>query len=186
VDTLYETLVGPAWDGLPASIRRAHLRADGLEAAGVLRVARGRSRAARALARLCRLPEAGEAVPVRLSVRREARGERWVRRFGAHTLVTSQCALGDGILAERFGALEFRFRLTPTACGLGYLHLATRLCAGRLRVPLPGWLAPRVAASEAATLSPERTQVRVTVSLPLLGLLLAYEGELTVDESPAW
>jgi uncharacterized protein DUF4166 len=186
VSTLYRSLVGPAWDGLPASVRQAHLRDEGLEAAGVLRVERGAGRAARALARLCRLPEAGEGVPVRLSVRREGRGERWVRRFGEQRLVSSQRALTGGLLAERFGPLELRFRLATTGGGLRYEHRATRLCAGPLRIPVPGWLAPRVAATEEAAPSADRTRLRVTVSLPLVGLLLAYDGELTVEGAARW
>jgi hypothetical protein len=186
VATLYEHLIGPAWDGLPGSIRRVHLAADGLQAAGVFRVEHGASRAARALARLCRLPPAGEAVPLRLSVVREARGERWTRRFGPHALVTSQRGLAGGLLGERFGPLEFRFRLSAAASALRYDHLATRLCAGPLGVPLPGWLAPRITAREDATPAPDRTRVRVGISLPLVGLLLAYEGELTVEAPAAW
>jgi uncharacterized protein DUF4166 len=184
-EPLYESLVGPAWDALPASVRRAHLGAEGLEAAGVLRVERGSGRAARVLARLCRLPEAGESVPVRLSVRREGPGERWVRSFGARRLVSSQHACADGLLAERFGPLELRFRLAPTARGLRYEQGGTALCAGPLHLPLPRWMAPRVTATEEAAPPGDRTRLRVTVSLPVVGLLLAYEGELAV-EAPPW
>jgi hypothetical protein len=183
VATLYELLIGPAWDGLPASLRHAHRGGDGGgPATGVFRVEHGSGRAARALARLCRLPAAGEAVPVRLSVTREAHGERWTRRFGGHALVTSQRALAGGILGERFGPLEFRFRIAIGDAALRYQQLATRLCVGPLGVPLPGWLAPRITAREEAGPAPNTTRVRVSIALPLVGVLLAYDGELTVEE----
>ncbi len=50
---------------------------------------------------------------------------------------------------------------------------------GSLRIPLPRWLAPTVTAREALGWQTAETDISVRVSLPVLRLLISYEGLMT-------
>jgi hypothetical protein len=128
------------------------------------------------------LPPPAKAVPVQLHITPSEQGEKWVRTFGEKRLVTWQYERPGGLLAERFGPLELRFQLLLQADRLGYAQRAAVLRLGWLRLPVPAWLAPQVRASEVVVSGTERTYIMVSISLPLLGLLISYEGELEVEE----
>ena len=111
-------------------------------------------------------------------------GEEWRRTFAGRPLVSMQSGRPDGLLGERMGPLETRFRLTVVDGALLYQAAGAALCLGRLRVPLPRWFSPRTTASERPADEPDRIDVSVEVRLPLLGRLIAYEGRLTCVETP--
>jgi Domain of unknown function (DUF4166) len=62
-------------------MRRLHGSGAAVRAVGVFRVRHGSNRLARAIARLARLPAAGEAVDVRLQVTAREEGEEWRRSW---------------------------------------------------------------------------------------------------------
>jgi hypothetical protein len=67
---------------------------------------------------------------------------------------------------------------------LGYVPAGVRLRLGPARVPLPGWLSPRATARETAA-ETGRIGVHVMVTLPRMGLLIAYDGQVqVVDRLP--
>jgi hypothetical protein len=140
---------------------------------------------ARLLAILLRLPSEADTTAIELTVTPTERGERWERTFGNRRLITRQSATHDNLLAERFGPVEFKFRLSADRDSLSYLQQGAALYFGRLRLPLQGWLAPQVHAIERAVGATSRTHVTVSISLAPLGLLLRYEGELLVEENSA-
>ncbi|HEX8687554.1 MAG TPA: DUF4166 domain-containing protein [Pyrinomonadaceae bacterium] len=179
---LYRRLVREGWDGLDAPVRRFHERGGGRASArGTFAVRRGRGLAARALARLLRLPRGGEAVPLRLSVEPLAGGgELWRRAFDGREFVTVQRGRGR-LLAERAGPFELLFRLAAEGGALAYRQEGAGLCAWRLRVRLPRAFAPRVEASERAC-EGGGVRVRVRVAAPLVGLVVEYEGTVTAEE----
>ena len=107
------------------------------------------------------------------------------RTFAGRPLVSFQRNQPEGVLAEHIGPLEIRFRLEVSAGALTYRPGGAALRLGPLRLPLPSWLAPRVSAREKAVGDPNRTHVWVEVSVPLLGLLVAYEGTVTRVEDQA-
>jgi hypothetical protein len=129
------------------------------------------------MARLMHLPEAGVDIPVRLSVNADAYGERWHRTFGAGgtPFVTEQRAGESGLMIERIGWTEIRYRLEIAGGALFYRQMGTVLCMGALRLPLPRWLAPRIAARESA-IDEKLTHISVEVTLPLVGRLISYKG----------
>jgi hypothetical protein len=90
--------------------------------------------------------------------------------------MTVQYQRGVDLLAERLGALEFRFRLCVIAHALEFWHTDTAGVLGPMRAPLPRWLSPRITAREWAGPEAGSLQVAVRISLPFLGLLIAYEG----------
>lgn len=175
---LYAQILGDHWRDVAASVRHLH-DARGIHAAGSFRVRRG-NRLARILAWLLCLPAEGDVVHLRLTVMPSPNREEWQRFFAETPFLTSQWAQG-GCLVERVGLSETYLHLAALD---GALHYRTRRVALRLgpwRLPVPRWLAPRVTASE----SPEGANVRVHVDvvLPVIGLLIAYDGLLTSIET---
>jgi hypothetical protein len=182
---LYARLLGDSWAMLAAAVRDMHRDDVTARGAGFMRVCRGENRLARWLAALLRLPAAGEAVPVTLVITPSADGEEWRRTFANNLLVTRQRPLSDGLLAEQAGLIELRFRLEVRDGGLVYHPAGAALRLGCLRAPLPRWLAPTVAAGESPAGAPGQTEVSVRVSLPVLGLLISYEGLMTQSAEDA-
>ena len=176
---LYQKLLGASWPDLDVALRRLHDSGDTVRAVGVFRVRDGSNRLARALARLARLPAAGEAVDVRLQVTAREGGEEWRRTFAGRPLVSAQSNRGAELLVERMGIVEMRFRLEVVGGALNYQTVSVALCLGSLRVPLPYRLSPRVTAWERAVDDTNQIHVSVEVTVPLLGRLIAYDGILT-------
>jgi len=180
---LYPRLMGTAWAEVDEAVRQAHLDGGLLSQAGLFRVQRGTSKLARLLLAVLRLPLAAEAVTIKLVVTPLGGGERWVRSFGDRTLVTTQAAGTGGVLIERMGVVELRFRLEAAGRALIYRQTGAALRLGPLSVPFPEWLWPRVEAREEAG-GLNRTHVSVVVKVPLAGLLISYSGHLC-KEDPA-
>lgn len=176
---LYAQIVGPSWHDLGDAVRRLHETGAGARATGTFRVRRGNHRLVRLLAMLARMPKAGDAVDMQLIVTPFGPGEEWRRSFGGHPMVSTQWKHADGLLAERMGPMEMRFALEVAGGALGYHTQRVALCLGRLRIPLPRWFAPTVTAWEKPTGDPNRVQVAVESRLPILGLLISYEGTVT-------
>ncbi|HYT89948.1 MAG TPA: DUF4166 domain-containing protein [Gemmataceae bacterium] len=180
---LYPQILGTAWYDLDEAVQRLHGEPATVRATGTFRVRHGANWLARLLVRLAGLPAAGEAVEVQLAVIPRDHGEEWRRAFAGRLLVSFQWQRPDGLLAEQMGLLELWFRLEVAGGMLIYHPQRAALRLGSLRLPLPRWCAPRVAAWEKPVGDGESTQVSVEVSLPLLGLLVAYEGTLTGIEA---
>jgi hypothetical protein len=130
---------------------------------------------------MLRLPLPSAAADTRLIVSARAEGEHWGRTFGARRLETWQYQSHDE-LAERFGVLEFRFRLHASSGSLLYIQreAALRWWLVRLRIPQP-W-APRVEAREAPA-GPTGIQIEVRLMLPAIGELMSYAGIVEVEKA---
>jgi hypothetical protein len=177
---LYAELLGSAWATVPAIVRRLHQEG---RARGEVTIERGRSRPARWLGHLLGFPPSGENVATSLSVLRRGEEQVWSRRFGEHTLVSRQRLCPGGLLAERFGLFECRFRLRPTARGIDYDLVGAVLVLGGLRLPLPRSLSPRGGATTWALEDAMGLDVRLRA--PLFGRVLSYHGLVRPDEGPA-
>lgn len=182
---LYPKLLGNSWCRLDQAVQRLHEPTALIHAAGVFRVHGGSCGLARLLARLARLPWAGEAVGVQLLVTARGDSEEWRRTFAGRPLVSWQSGRADGLLVEYMGLVEMRFRLQVVEGVLTYQTTGTALCVGPLRLRFPRWLGPRVTASENSTDDGTAVDVAVEVNLPWLGRLLAYEGRLSRVEAQA-
>lgn len=178
---LYPRILGEAWEELAGAVRSAHL--VGGEKRGRFRVTHGKSFVARRLIRWSRLPHDDDNAQVVLRIRADGNHQRWERRFGADAFTTVQWAT-DGCLVERFDCWELRFALRVKDRALVYEQCGARLCLGSIRVPVPLTCSPRVQAREEAD-GTDRVHVHVTVTLPCLGLLIAYEGHLGVEDLPS-
>jgi hypothetical protein len=183
ISRLYQKLLGASWPDLGVAMRRLHGSGETVHAVGVFRVRHGSNRLARAMARLARLPEEGEAVDVRLQVTARDNGEEWRRTFAGHPLVSMQYDRVDGLLVERMGITEMRFRLEVIGGALSYQTVSVALRFGSLPIQLPYWLSPRVTAWEKAVDNMNQIYVSVAVNLPLMGRLIAYDGMLAQVEA---
>ena len=176
--------MGDAWLRLAEPIRELHSTHSTTRALGYLSVAHGRHRLARVLVRQFRLPRADAAAPAALTVTSVDGQEHWYRRIGERTLETWQSQANPAELTERYGCLEFRFLLHAAEESLHYVQrgAALRFVAGRLR--LPDYLAPRVNARETAA-GPGQVSVAVSVTLPVIGLLIEYAGTVGIAKAAA-
>ena len=175
---LQQTLRSGEWEQLPEPIRRAH--EPEIERRGKFRIGRGRGLASRFLARIFRLPETAAEVEARLLIVTEDGCERWQRSFAGTPFRTLQSRAGDSMI-ERWGYIEVRFAPRVEDRCLRYEQTGAAFRAGRLCVPLPRSLAPRVEAHE-SVVSAECVGVSVKVTVPLIGLLIEYEGIVEVGQ----
>jgi Domain of unknown function (DUF4166) len=76
------------------------------------------------------------------------------------------------------------FKLRVKEGNLFYDQSCAKLCVGALHFPMPWGCAPRVFAKEIQD-GAARVLVTVMVTLPLVGLLISYEGYLNVKENIA-
>jgi len=180
---LYPKILGASWPDLDVAIKRLHGYGGTVRAVGVFQVSHGSNGLARTLARLTRLPTAGNAVDVRLQVTAQEEGEEWRRTFAGRPLVSLQSSdRGVGVLVERMGIVEMWLRLEVDGGALNYQTVGAALRLGSLRVPLPRWLRPCVTAWERNVGYMNQIHVFVEVKFPLLGRLIAYSGMLTQVE----
>lgn len=179
VAPLYERLTGESWKQVNPVVRAIHLHADILHAEGVFQITHGKNLLARLINWIARMPPAAEAKPITLTIERIGQGERWTRLFGDKRLVSFQEEHDGQVVAERFGQLEICFTLSIADGGVIYHQHSASLRFGALRVKLPRWMAPEVIASETVAPSKDRSYVSVGVSLPVIGHLLGYQGELS-------
>jgi hypothetical protein len=178
---LYPRLLGAAWDRLPPAVQRVHTDDALTHAEGVLQVSRAPGRLTGLLLDAARVPPASRAARVRLTVEHLTSGhtgpaERWCRVFERCRLVTVQTEAPGGLLAERIGLLEFRFRLAVKDGAILFRQQRLVVCLGPVRLPLPHRLAPQIAGREAAADDGERTKVEVRVTTPGGSLLFSYHG----------
>jgi len=129
------------------------------------------------------MPAAGDTISTRLVVTRRNDGETWLRTFGDQHLVTEQSGDDKGLLVERYGSFEFRFRLHVREGGLDYQPAGVLLRRGRLQISLLRQLAPRIIAREEAR-GADGVHVSVRVLLPWGSLLISYEGTIAVERKP--
>jgi len=180
---LYARILGDSWCQVAEPVRRLHDTRSITRVHGHLQIELGRSAVARLLARVLRLPSPHAAAATWLTITARGDHEHWARTFDGHRLDTLQSESDERELVERFGPLEFRFRLEPSTGGLVYLQRrAAVVCLG-LRMRLPSACAPRVEAREDAA-GAEGIQITVRVVLPGIGPLISYAGIVVIESTP--
>jgi hypothetical protein len=176
--SLYEGVLGPSWESLPSIVRRLHQEGS---FSGRFTIRRGRGALSAVLGWLSRFPAAGENVDTRLVVRRDGALQHWERSFGGHVLSSVQRAWEDSRVGERFGPMECVFRLRAVEKGLVYEQVSAWLCLGRLRLPVPRVLAPRIECT--TTEAPGGMAVQVRIGTRFTDWLLVYEGIIRPGEA---
>ena len=167
---LYTRLMGQRFAALPRLVRAIHdVSGDG-GAAGEGTVERGRGLLARLLGRLMGMPPAGH-YPLHVGFAERDGRETWTRDFGGHRF-RSELSERHGRAVERFGPIRFAFALPSNGEGLT-MELRRWSLFG---IPLPRFLAPRIAAREWQ--EDDRFRFDVAVSMPLAGRIVRYAGWL--------
>ena len=181
--SLYMQVLGDCWAHAAEPIRRVHSTSSPVQAHGCLRVIQGRL-VGRMVSRMLRLPSPGPAVETRLIVTAHSDGEHWKRTFRGRPLESWQYQPRGFELAERFGIFEVRFGLQVFGGSLLYVQREAALRFGAWRVVIPARVAPLVEARE-EPVGPESVRVNVRVTLPCIGLLMAYDGVITIEDAHA-
>jgi hypothetical protein len=103
---LFQEAVGDRWRELPACVRRLHSVEDVESFSGRARVTRGSGLLAWSAASLLGFPEAGDDVPVTVTIARTAEGEVWERNFAGRRMRSVLTpSPRPGHCRERFGLL---------------------------------------------------------------------------------
>ncbi|VAV94764.1 FIG00986352: hypothetical protein [hydrothermal vent metagenome] len=173
--SLYKRVLGPAFEQLPAPVARLHALDRERRWTGSARVQRGRSILARAIARLIGFPPGTDNIPVAVTLKPERDGERWIRQFGDAQFQSFQRP-GQGrmthLLEESFGMVTVALALVIKE---GRLYLIPRHWR-IFGVPMPKFLLPEGNSFEHADQG--RFNFDVTIKVPLIGLIVSYQGFL--------
>ena len=170
--TLFQQALGAAFFNLPETLRRLHGVRGTARYAGIASIERGRGLLARLCARIAGLPKPMRNVPLVIEFVADAKRETWRRDFGG-TRMQTRLAFKDGLLRERLGPLQFRYHLHPGGEALWWQVAGVRAFG---LLPLPaGWF-EGVRCRECERDS--RYAFLVEANLPLIGLVVRYEGWL--------
>lgn len=171
-ESLYRRVLGASLDSLPDPMRQFHDSVNGGTASGRFKVSRGAGVVRNILASLMGLPQAGDDVPLELTVTADGVYEDWSRSFAGRPMKTRQWQSGD-MLIEAGGPMRFAFKLTARENGLDFEFVKAWFCL----IPLPRFASPRIEASE--TPCEDGWNASVQMSLPMLGPMIRYEGRVT-------
>ena len=173
--SIYQRVLGPAFDQLPPSVRVLHGSQGRRNWSGIAQVRRGRGLLARLAALLFGFPKVGDGIPVVVTFSPDRGGERWTRNFGGRQFHSHQsCGTGKDsyLLIERFGAIAVSLALVIDD---GKLRLIPRRWSV-LGIPMPQALLPAGASFEAEEAG--RFKFDVEISLPFVGPIVSYKGIL--------
>jgi len=168
---LFQDCLGEAFDRLPPLVRKAHKGTVLLT--GEATVERGRG-VAQVICWLFGMPPSRTDCPLAVEGSHEPGVMHWRRRFDAFVM-NSYFYQEGRYLVERLGAVHLVMRLTVEDAVL-YYHLETARIFG---VPLPKFILPEVMAMESQ--ADEHYRFKVDVSMPLIGTLIRYWGDLHVQ-----
>jgi hypothetical protein len=180
-------ILGDDVEALPPAVRAMHAAASDTSCSGVLEVQQAESRTGHLVVRLLRMPATEGPTSVSLTIERSdgvgGPVERWRRSFAGHGMSSELVVDGDR-LVERVGAVHLRFTLAVAGGRLSFRHEDTAVRIGRRRLQLPRFFSPTVEASVGAGSTLGTVHVAVRIAVPILGPLLAYEGNLVVTVIP--
>ena len=172
---LYRKLLGVAFESLPPMLQQLHRSTVTRRWAGHADVRRGGGMLAKLVAAAIGFPKAQSRVPVTVTFSPANDQERWTRSFGGKSFSSVQ-SYGTGrnrhLLVERFGVASFALALVVDDDRL--LLVPRRWSV--LGIPMPRFLLP-----DGQSFETERDGqfcFDVEISLPLIGLIVAYRGAL--------
>ena len=176
---LFQVALGQeVFDRLPDEIRDLHDVAHTRIWSGQARVIRGTTIFSKIVCWLLRFPPTSDDVPVTVQMERVGDAEIWHRQFGHHgfqTRLSLAGSAGEALIEERFGILAFTIALQADTTSLGFPVRHGRL----LGVPIPRLALPRSDTYERVVGG--KVQFDVSLSLPVIGQLIRYQGELEPD-----
>lgn len=172
---VYRRVLEHRYRDLAKPLQDLHEVTDTHRYSGRSRVERGKNPLAWLIATITGFPKAGQDLPVEVELSVENRVETWTRRFNGKKFVSTQeYGMGryEGLVVEWFGPMAFGLALVEEDRHL-YLLMRRWDIFG---IAMPKFLAPRIVAFEHA--ARDRFNFSVKLSLPLIGLIVAYRGWL--------
>ena len=170
---LFQRLLGVQFDALSPSVKALHTAHGHRRYRGQVEVVRGRNPLARLFVWATRLPPAGHS-EVEVEIDATDEEEKWIRHIGGHAM-PSRLWERDGLLCEQLGLARFGFRLTVEQGDI--VWRVERVAALGLRLPT-GWF-QQVRARESELNG--RYRFDVAAALPVVGLLVRYQGWLNIE-----
>ncbi len=173
--TLFQQLMGSAFDDLPLSLQRFHGQSGKTTWTGRADVIGSGNPLAKMISRIFRFPAPGKDQPLTVTVSPYKDGERWVRTYGTRSMVsTLRPGVGrsDRLIVERFGPVAVHMALVVEDERLQLVPRRMTIFG----VPLPARLLPGDLCFEQ-----DRAGVfgfDVTLSLPGVGRIVTYRGTL--------
>lgn len=164
--------MGASFNKLAPLLQQAHIGKVKLE--GKANVQHG-NWLAKIICRAFSFPHTGDDIHLRVDCDHSANSMLWNRNFEGQ-LMCSHFERRDAFLLEHLGPLALWIKAMEYNGELHYQFVKTYF----LGIPLPGFLSPRIIASEREVNA--RYQFSVSVSMLLVGLVIAYGGELTVEQ----
>lgn len=175
--SLYQKVMGPEFDKLPASLQKLHSVVRDAGFHGEAQVTNGTNPFAKLAAKIFGFPSAGQH-DLHVHIKADKKGETWTRSFSGKRF-SSRLEQSGRHLAERFGPFQFRFDLPVTDSGLRMEMAGWKFWF----VPLPLFLAPKSRASEWD--EDGRFHFDVPIALPIVGLMVHYRGWLEPSQKQA-
>jgi hypothetical protein len=173
--SIYRQLLGADYQRLSPEQARFHALSGRHQFRGEAEITCGRHPLSRLVALFMGLPRRDARVTLDFDLRVENGVETWERHFGPQQM-TSVLRANNGLLVERLGAMVLHSRLYVEGDCLRMQVLRARLFG---LLPLPLWMMPAVQADETGRDGQIHFTIRVVWAW--LGLLVAYQGFLTVD-----
>ena len=172
---VFRTVLGDAWQELPAAIRELH-DVNGIgRFRGRASVTRGRSLIAKLIGRVVGLPPDAGNIPVDVTMNGTGGREYWTRNFDGYKF-SSVMTAGRGrfsyLVCEKFGPVNFAMALVLENGRLNYVPRGWTF----LGMPMPRLLAPQGQTFE--YVEDDRFHFHVEIDLPLIGHVVTYAGWL--------
>lgn len=169
---LFNRLLGDDYDTLPQPVRQLHDAPDATVFRGTGTVRRGGFFSA-IMGFFASLPGEKDNAPLSVTIEKHGANETWRRDFAGDVMV-SELSDRDGYLSEKLGPLRFSFALSAEHGAIVWRVHKVAI----LGIPLPASLFSDVSAREYAV--GDLYRFEVLASLPLVGRLIEYRGELQV------
>ncbi len=174
--SLYEQLLGNAYEKLPRAVRQLHGSRKRRRWSGRAKVIRGRNPLGVLVAWLIGFPPPSDDVDVDVSFTPDTEGEFWERNFGGRRFGSYQIAgkgKDDRLLVERFGPISVALALVVQQDRLLVIPRNWRIGP----IPLPRALLPFGETYESE--QDGRFHFNVSISAPIIGLVAEYRGWLS-------
>lgn len=172
--SVYRQVLGTDFHLLAPELQRFHSMAGRFELSGKCSIKGPHSAAGRLVSAMFALPKATAETSFKFELDADAVQETWRRHFPGR-LMASTMRAGAGMLVERFGPVNFHFRLELDDGRLNMLLQSVTVFGIRA----PKLLMPVVLAQEIGAHG--KLHFSVSAQLPLVGRLAEYRGYLDIE-----
>ncbi len=176
---LYQRVLAEKFDALPPTIKAVHTFEDPKQLSGEADVHCNETMIGWLLLRFMRLPRSGKRQKARIRLEQDGPGEQWHRSFGCDSFSSRVRPHGKkpDRIVESMAGVSAVIALQVIPGGLQWEIESLSL----IGLPLPRCIAPVTKATEREVNGLYRFDV--SISLPLLGPLISYQGWLQPDNS---